>query len=77
MWIIIEFERRIKPVDEFVVITHTMDKGGHVMVRIERVFPGERFVEVVAPIAAAAAERVLINELASIFGSRHHEALEA
>lgn len=52
-----------------------LDEPGQVVVRVERVLPGERLVVVVAPVAAAARQRVLGQEARRV--SRADEAAEA
>lgn len=52
-----------------------LDEPGQVVVRVERILPGERLVVVVAPVAAAARQRVLGQEARRV--SRADEAAEA
>ena len=65
-------EGGFETVDEGVVAAHEGDHLGDVVVRVEGVFPGEGLVVVVAPVAAAAGQRILGEEGSFITGA--HEA---
>lgn len=68
---------RFEPLDEAFAPAHVLGHGAQVVVRVEGVFPRQRLVVGVAPVAAAAREGVLGHEAAGVAGAEEACEVEA